>query len=326
MKVSDEWMRKKEWTIFAVIIMLALSLYGVFLMLDMRAIHGQIEDEKIRESLGERPYIIMIGEVEDHAYWNLVRDGGKAYAEAHHMYLHYMGPENPNPNDQRELLRQAIDIKPDGLIVQGISDTFIPLINEAIARGIPVVTVDSDQPDSDRISYVGTDNYAMGQAMARDVLSHVETIKAGVITGSETNDHHQLRLAGIESVLNESAQADILSVAVSNIKRVNAREKTYQMLRDYPDINVLVGVSALDVIGMTEAMDVLGREDIYVVGFDTLKENLELLAKGRVDTLVSQQPYEMGMRSMDVIRTILNGHDVPEMIHTESRLVRDVTQ
>lgn len=55
MKVSDEWMRKKEWTIFVVIIMLALSMYGVFLMLDMRTIHGQIEDEKTRESLGERP-------------------------------------------------------------------------------------------------------------------------------------------------------------------------------------------------------------------------------------------------------------------------------
>lgn len=317
-------MHTKEWRIFASIIMLALTLFGVFLLLDIQALQGQIDDKKTNEALAGRDYIVMIGEVDDHAYWNLVRDGAESYAKNHQMYVQYLGPENPDPEQQRELLRKAMDIKPDGIIVQSVTGSFIPLINQAMNEGIPVVTVDSDQPDSNRISYVGTDNYAMGVAMAEDVLANVDQIEAGIITGTATNHHHQLRVAGIKDTLTSDKSANIVSTAVSNIKRINAREKTYQMLQRYPEINVLFGISALDVIGIVEAMEALNRDDIYVVGFDTLTENMQLLSDEKVATLVSQQPYQMGVKSMDVMRSIINGDNVEALIHTDSRLVKDV--
>jgi len=164
----------------------------------------------------------------------------------------------------------------------------------------------------------------MGVAMAEDVLANVDQIEAGIITGTATNHHHQLRVAGIKDTLTSDKSANIVSTAASNIKRINAREKTYQMLQRYPKINVLFGISALDVIGIVEAMEALNRDDIYVVGFDTLTENMQLLSDEKVATLVSQQPYQMGVKSMDVMRSIINGDNVEALIHTDSRLVKDV--
>lgn len=315
-------MKRNRLAPLIVLFLMGLTIYAGFLIRDVIVLQDQIADENVSETLDGRPHIIMIGEVEDHLYWNIVRDSAMEYADANHLYLQYKGPRDPNPDEQVNILRKAIDVKPDGLIVQSLNESFIPLINEAITKGIPVITVDSDQPDSDRITYVGTDNYAAGERVAEDVLDHVDVVQAGIIAGTYTNNHHQLRLEGFHDVLQASDRADILDMASSGIKRVNAREKAYQMLLTYPEMNVLYGTSALDVLGITEAIDLLGREGIYVVGFDTIEENLQLLGEGKVDTLVSQEPYQMGIKSMEIIERIIRGETVPDLINTDSHLVK----
>lgn len=314
--------RRNLLTCFVLLVVCALTVYGGYLISDIRALHERIESEKKIETLNGRPYIIMIGEVEDHLYWNIVRDAAKGYAEANQIYFQYKGPKDSNPDQQLSLLRRAIDVQPDGIIVQSLTEAFIPLIDEAISLDIPVITVDSDQPMSKRVSYVGTDNFAAGKSIAEDVLAHVDAVQAGIITGTYTNYHHQLRLEGFKEVIDQAGHASIVDVASSGIKRVNAREKAYQMMSNHPEINVMLGISALDVLGITEAIDVLGREDIYVVGFDTLEENLQLLKQGKVKTLASQEPHQMGMKSMEIIEKIIQGESVPDVIHTNSQLVK----
>lgn len=312
---------KKIWTLVMTII-IVLVIYAMYLTRNVVLLQQTIEKEKAKETLNDRPYIMMIGEVKDHVYWNLVREGASDYALESNLYLEYVGPDNSDPLEQLDLLRRSLDVMPDGIIVQGLTEDYMPLINQAIETGIPVITIDSDQPASERISYVGTDNLRAGGLIAQDVLTHVDDIKAGIITGSYTNNHHQLRLAGFQSAIEEVTNAKVVDIRSSSITRVNAREKAYQMLIDYPEINVLYGTSALDVLGITEAIDLLGREDLYVVGFDTLEKNMDLLKTGKVQTLLAQEPYQMGYQSMRTMKEVLNEVPVEEMIHTDSRLVK----
>ncbi|MCZ0702923.1 ribose transport system substrate-binding protein [Natronobacillus azotifigens] len=316
-------MRRNGLTGVVLLVVCVLIVYMGYLMKDILTLQQRIEEEKKPEMLNGRPHIIMIGEVEDHLYWNIVRDAAKDYAQENELYLQYKGPRDSDPDEQLSILRRVIDVQPDGIIVQSLTEAFIPLIDEAISLDIPVITVDSDQPMSQRVSYVGTDNLLAGEAIAEDVLAHVDDVHAGIITGTYTNYHHQLRLEGFKEVIDQAGDASIVDVASSGIKRVNAREKAYQMMINHPEINVMLGISALDVLGITEAIDVLGREDIYVVGFDTLEENLQLLKQGKVQTLASQEPHQMGMKSMEIIEKIIQGESVPDVIHTNSQLVKD---
>lgn len=304
-------------------IMLILASYALFLTRDVVLLQRTIEKEKEKETLADRPYIMMIGEVNDHVYWNLVRQGAMDYAAEVELYLDYAGPNSSDPLEQLRLLSKALDVMPEGIIVQGLTEDYIPLINQAMDEGIPVVTIDSDQPHSKRMSYVGTNNLRAGELVARDVLANVVDIQAGIITGSYTNYHHQLRLAGFKSIIEKEKKAKVVAIRSSNITRVNAREKAYQILTEHPEINVLFGTSALDVLGITEAIDLLDRQDIYVVGFDTLEKNLHLLKSGKVQTLIAQEPYQMGYQSMKIMQKILSGDQVPETIHTDSHLVKE---
>jgi len=57
-------------------------------------------------------------------------------------------------------------------------------------------------------------------------------------------------------------------------------------------------------------------ENITVVSFDSLPEELALLKKGYVDALIGQRPYAMGVKSVDVLNDLVQGKKVPAVIDT----------
>lgn len=64
-------------------------------------------------------------------------------------------------------VRDAIGRAVAGIMVIGWGDAeIVQAIDEAVDSGIPVVTVDSDVPESKRLAHIGTDWFRMGQAMA----------------------------------------------------------------------------------------------------------------------------------------------------------------
>ncbi|MFP3471633.1 substrate-binding domain-containing protein, partial [Micrococcus sp. SIMBA_144] len=86
-----------------------------------------------------------------------------------------------------------------------------------------------------------------------------------------------------------------VAIDESQITRIQAAEKTYEMIKDYPDVNAFYGTSALDAIGIVQVLESIGMTDrVYVIGFDVLPETLQLLKEGKLEATVEQKPYEMG--------------------------------
>lgn len=86
----------------------------------------------------------------------------------------YVGTEFLDVEGQAHIIRSLVssgDI--DGIAVS-IAQSNSPVTNEAIQfgmlAGIPVITFDSDAADSERLTYIGTNNYAFGQALGKVLL------------------------------------------------------------------------------------------------------------------------------------------------------------
>lgn len=197
------------------------------------------------------------------------------------------------------------------------------MINKAVNQGIPVITIDTDAPESLRTTYIGTDNYLAGQIAGKTLVEDKKgQATVGIITGSFTNAHHQLRVEGFKNVVADIEGVEIVEIEESNITQVIAEEKTYEMLKNHPEIDALYGTSALDGIGMVHAAESLNRSSsIYMISFDTLPENMELLEQGKVDVLIGQKPYEMGYRSIELMLDIVKGRSVEEVNHTDATVV-----
>lgn len=263
-------------------------------------------------------HIVLIAQELDNPFWRMVEKGAKEAAEPLGMKLDYMGPIRINPSEQTSLLEKSIAAKPDGLFVQGIKEgQYDKLISKAIDQGIPVITVDADEPDSQRLTYVGTDNRKAGRQMgALVVRSGAAKGRIGVIIGSELAENQQQRLAGFRSVIDSAPSFTIIDVRASNISRIQAAKHTEAMLVQYPAIQTMVGFSSLDAVGIVEGVKAAHREGIEVFGFDDLEATRQGITQGAIKASIVQQPQAIGSQSIQALQEYFKGSPMADQWYT----------
>ncbi|WP_226036661.1 sugar-binding protein [Aquibacillus saliphilus] len=319
---------KRVFIIYFVLVSLFITSLGFFFYFYQQV---QTFDKKLTETIStEEPlskhHFVLVGEEMDHDYWRLVGEGAKKAESTYEAIVEYVGPKRSNPEEQLKLFDMAIKSKVDGIIVQALNDDFTPMINKAVKEGIPVITVDTDAPESLRSAYIGTDNYKAGQ-LAGQALIEDTGGKAivGIVTGGMDNAHHQhrLRLEGFKDTIAQVEGIKVVALAESKLTRVKAEEKAYKMLTEHEDITAFYGTSSLDGMGIVAAANTLNKlNDLYVMTFDTLDENIQLLEKGDIDTIIGQQPFEMGERSIKIMLDLIKGKSVQDVYQTEVTIIR----
>ena len=85
------------------------------------------------------------------SYWQSAHEGFSSAAAQYGVTEDMRGPDTFNPAIEVDEFRAAVARKPAGILVS-VSDPRLmgPEINKAISAGIPVITMDSDAPDSQR--------------------------------------------------------------------------------------------------------------------------------------------------------------------------------
>ncbi|MGO4787870.1 sugar-binding protein [Paenibacillus sp. 2KB_20] len=271
----------------------------------------------------KRYHIVLIEQERYHPYWEMVEKGAEEAAEEYGIDIEFAGAVRNNMDEQLNLLEKAIAARVDAIIVQGLNEEkFTPLINKAVGRGIPVVTIDTDAPNSQRLAYVGTDNVAAGESLGHLV---VETTggsgKIGVIIGSDLAASQLQRLDGLMQVVGQYSGMEIVAVRSSNISHMEAIQQAAQMLREHPEINVMVGTSATDALGMLQAAKSLRRDELTIIGFDNQKETLNAIRSGEIKGTVAQQPYLMGGTAVKLLYDHFQGKQLLPEYYTEVKVL-----
>ena len=122
---------------------------------------------------------------------------------------HYIGHSQANVEEQARILRELVTDPskynltqpPDGIAVAALDEEILGrAIDFVFDSEVPVITFDSDAPQSKRHVFVSTDNYAFGQELAK-VLDQLFPRGGvfGMITGEGPNLND--RLLGVRDVL-----------------------------------------------------------------------------------------------------------------------------
>lgn len=286
----------------------------------------KLNDELTQQTSVRLPeyHFVLIGEEVDNAYWRLVERGARAGAQHFDVFVEYKGPQRSNLEEHVKLIDMAVASKVDGIITQALNEVdFAPIINDAMEKGIPVITIDTDAPRSDRVAYVGTDNFYSGMLAGKAVIEDTRgEIKIGIITGNVESEHQKLRVKGFMEAIKDVKRIEVVAIEESNISRLEAEQKAYKLLENFEDLNAFYGTSALDGIGIVAAMNKTGKNDLYVIAFDALAETVELLKQDRIQAIVAQEPFEMGFRSVEVLMEALHSAPVETITHTETTIIR----
>ncbi|MGY4688852.1 sugar-binding protein [Salibacterium sp. K-3] len=270
-------------------------------------------------------HVVLLTEETGNEYWRMIEKHAEQTAAEHDMYLESIGPEKADREEVLRTLDRMIAAEVDGILTQGLpGPRFRDLVAKAEEKRIPVLTVDSDRPDSERSAYIGTDNYLSGRLAGEELLRATEGKQyVGIITGNLESLNQQERIQGFEDAVAGRERVEVVDVRESNISEVGAAQAAYAMMKQHSRINALFGTSALDGIGMVQGVeDITLWDQPYMLAFDILPETMTLLEEGRLDATIAQYPEQMGQQGVETMLEVLENGSVEPLQHTKTEVIR----
>lgn len=269
--------------------------------------------------------IAFVPKAMDSEFWLKVRDGAQKAVEGRaDITLSVLAPDREiNVDQQVSILEDQIQRGAKALVVAPAgSAQVVPVLQNAIARGIPVVLVDADAPLEGKSSYAGTDNRAGGALAARHVIDKVGSGKIALISGVPGNQSQDDRAAGFLETIATAPGLQVVARQPANSERSLGLTVMENILTAHPDIKAVFATNDQMALGAVEAIRARKPEaGIVVVGFDATGEAVQAIVEGRMSASVAQRPFEMGRRSVEAALALLDGKTVEPRIDTGTELV-----
>lgn len=264
----------------------------------------------------------------------------------------YRGPETASVRIQDQIISQLIDEGVDGIAVAVTQSKYLAehSIKKARNAGVPIVTYDSDfnaqtlqKHKKLRLTYIGTDNFALGKALGEQLIKHRPQGGSLIIqTGRPDSPNLNLRIMGLRSALSGKEYRhppgkmllddrgwteirepfnnfDQLSRAVKQM------ESVVQGKRLKADAFVAVGGWPQNDDALYRKMinpfkQKLDNKEVIVVIADAVEQQLAMLGDQLSHGNVGQNPYEMGRQAIFTLHKIVTGQEYNTLIHTPINL------
>ena len=272
-----------------------------------------------------KPHIAYVTNGVD-SFWVIAEAGAKAGGKKYDADVEVHMPSEGVAHQKRiieDLLVRGID----GIAVSPIdAENETTLINDAAAK-TKVITQDSDAPKSNRLCFIGVDNYEAGRMVGKLMKETLpEGGKVAIFVGRLEQDNARLRRQGvIDEIMDRSNDRTRYDAPGSEIKgqkytvvatltdqfdRARAKSNCEDMLSLHPDLAAVVGLFAYNTPMCLEALRGQGKlGKVKVVAFDEQAETLQAIKDGHCHGTVVQDPYGYGVESVRVLAALIRGDE-----------------
>lgn len=220
--------------------------------------------------------------------------------------------------DTDAVLRAIDDLVAQGISGLALSASSAPALRQRIdalhADGIPVITLNSDAPDSARICFIGMDNYRAGQTAAGLMrLLLPAGGKVFPLTGHPGSTAHNHRLSGFSDTLAAENADDIALLPFQPCfdRDDFAYEITQHILSSHPDLAGIY-VACNGQLGVCQAVrDACKTGQVRVIAFDLTAPNDALLRNGSISIVLDQDAFAQGYRPPLLLHDYLVHRQMP---------------
>jgi ribose transport system substrate-binding protein len=236
-------------------------------------------------------------------YWQTAGAGFTKAAEQFKVRSDFLGPQNYDPKDQRAVLDHAVQKRATGILLAVTDPTlFKDSVDKAVAAGIPVITLDSDAPESKRLFFIGTNNYQAGLTGGQRLAQELKG-KGNVVVFTMPNQPNlQDRLRGYRDALERTSGIKITRVVdIQGDPRIAFDTATQIIGKEKDKVDAFVCLEAQsgkEVAGVLNSYHVTGK---VVMAMDTDPETLEWIQKGGIAATIAQKPYTMAFVGLQML-------------------------
>jgi simple sugar transport system substrate-binding protein len=230
-------------------------------------------------------------------FWDTIRKGANAAAAKDHVKLLYLSaPEGPR---EAQLIQNVIDQHVDGIaLTLAFPDAEAPMVKAAQAAGIAIVGFNAGVDvwkAQGLLGYAGQDETVAGRAVGEQ-LNKDGAKNVVCLDQQQGAVQLEARCNGIKDAF--KGKMEVLYATGYDMPTVKARMQA--KLQQDPSIDYVVTLGApfapvvLDAIGAAGSSAKVGTFDMSPVAVD-------LIAQGKLQWAIDQQPYVEGYEAVDMI-------------------------
>lgn len=260
-------------------------------------------------------------------FWDAVFIGAEAAATEYNLQLTITAPDDEEDYAaQNQLIADAVEDGAQAIVFSAIDyEANAAAIDAAAAAGVTVISVDSAVNSDNVAAYIGADNYGAGQMAAQSALDGMDgQLYVGLINYEVNGANGRDREQGARDAFADSGRAEVVAAMPTHSNAVSARSEALSMLREHPEINVLVAFNEATSVGAARAVQQMQRaDDLWLVAFDSNIETIDALQTGVVDALIVQNTYGMGYFGVESAYELLagQGSSLEESTVTTTRII-----
>ncbi len=265
---------------------------------------------------------MMIAQDMGSTFWQQVRSGAEIAGEEYAAAIEFSGSMIRDEEAALELMNIAIASRVDGIVVYVTDDSnFTPLIDKAVSMGIHVVTIESDDKNSMRHTFVGPNSYTAGYYGGNLVEEATDgQANAAIIIGGNyacNNDAKISLLKGFDDSALTSPSIRYQPFEPSNAGYFAAETVIRQIVIDHPEINTVVCTDLDDTLEAVQVLIDLNKEsDVTVIGYGNTPQIREYIKNSNLYGSVYEDPKETGYQSIKRLVQSITGQNPPSSIST----------
>ena len=272
---------------------------------------------------GTKTYAVVFPIV--HPFFEPIAEDAQNYANENNWTVYTAAPEAADYRLQIEIMRELIDKGVDGIAIGPTDpDELVGVINEALDAGIKVICFETDAPDSDRMGYVGTNNYNAGRHMGYAIGNELGGEgKILILTGLSTQMSLNERIRGIKEYLSEHYPGiEILNIQSSEGDAQQAVSVAQSMIEAHPDFDAIIGIDATAGPAAVEVWKANGwngnEQSKLIITFDDMPDNLQGMRDGYIRIIISQRQNTWGQGVLMLLDSLVEGRAIPDYTDTGS--------
>ena len=244
--------------------------------------------------------IVKIAFVTNNAseFWKIAAAGVHKYEAEGKVQVDIKMPPNGTTAEQNQILEDLSSQGYDAIAVSAIApNDQVPVLNR-VAEKSKLITFDSDAPKSNRLLYIGTNNYEAGKALGGEIVKMLPNGgKMAVFVGTLSADNAMQRLKGIEDAI-AGHKIDIVDKREDQTDRAKARSNVEDIVNAHHDLNLVAGLWSYNGPAIAAVLNASGKKS-KVLGavFDEEEETLKAIGDETIQVTVVQKPFQFGYLS-----------------------------
>src|SRR5882672_4233818 len=193
-------------------------------------------------------------------FWKIAAAGVHKYEKEAKVQVDVKMPPNGTTEEQNQILENLASQGYDGIAVSATApNDQVPVLNKVAAK-TNLITFDSDAPKSNRLLYIGTNNYEAGKVLGGEIVKLLPNGgKMAVFVGTLAADNAAQRLKGIQDAI-LGHKIDIVDKREDNTDRAKARSNVEDIINANADLNLIVNLWNYNGTAIATALEALGKK------------------------------------------------------------------